>query len=177
MSGAVPLILLGAQRSGTTALAAVLDAAFDEVGGVFTINGKLPYLLHRWCTDADLRGRHLRVDELLHALRRRPPYGRNSARWLEVTERVLRAAARDVADGMSCDAVTLRRRLVRDAYAGSTRFGDKYNEYLLELDNLAATMPDAHCCATRPMSCARRCAGPGTGPGDPAPGTPRWTSG
>lgn len=144
MSGAAPVILLGAQRSGTTALAAVLNAAFDEVGGVFTINGKLPYLLHRWCTDADVRGRHLRVDEVLHALHRRTPYGRHSAQWLQATERVLRAAARDVANGTAGDAVALRRRVVRDAYSGGSRFGDKYNEYLLELDYLADTLPDAH---------------------------------
>jgi hypothetical protein len=143
-SGAAPVILLGAQRSGTSALGAALDAAFDEVGGVFTINGKLPYLLHRWCTDADLRGRHLRSDEIGYALRRKPPYGRHSTQWLEATEKVLHAAAADVANGTVADAVALRRRLVRDAYAAGSRFGDKYNEYLLELDALADTVPDAH---------------------------------
>ncbi len=145
-----PLILLGAQRSGTTALASVLDSAFDEAGGVFTINGRLPYLLRRWCTDEDLRGRHLRVDEILHALHRKPPYGRHSQRWLTATEDVLRTAARDVACGAlpgtaeAGGAVALRARLVRQAYASASRFGDKYNEYLLELDDLAATVPDGH---------------------------------
>ncbi|GGO60847.1 sulfotransferase [Nonomuraea cavernae] len=143
-SGSPPLILLGAQRSGTTALGAVLDAAFDAVGGVFTVNGKLPYLLHRWCTEEDVRARHLRADEMLHALRRRPPYGLRSERWLATVEGVLREAAADVAAGSAVDAATLRRDLVRRAYAGATRFGEKYNEYLLELDRLAQTVPDAH---------------------------------
>lgn len=139
-----PVILLGAQRSGTTALGTVLSTAFAATGNLFTNNGKLPYVLHRWCTEADLRGQHLRVDEMMHALRRKPPYGPHSEQWLEVTERVLRAAARQVADGRVGDAVALRGRLVRDAYAGGARFGDKYNEYLLELDQLAGTVPDAH---------------------------------
>ncbi len=141
--GASPLILLGAQRSGTTALAGVLDTAFEAVGGLFTINGKLPYVLHRWCTEEDVRARHLRVDEMLHALRRRPPYGRRGERWLATVESVLREAAAEVAAGSTGDAVALRRDLVRRAYAGATRFGEKYNEYLLELDRLAETVPDA----------------------------------
>ncbi|GHI03120.1 hypothetical protein AQI88_02025 [Streptomyces cellostaticus] len=139
-----PLVLLGAQRSGTTALAGVLDHAFADAGGVFTVNGKLPYLLHRWCTQADVHGRHLRVDEILHALHRKPPYGRHSQVWLETVEKVLRAAAAEVADGRVTDAAALRGQLVRAAYAGATRYGDKYNEYLLELDQLADTLPDAH---------------------------------
>ncbi|MGC5009254.1 sulfotransferase [Streptosporangium sp. DT93] len=144
VTGAPPLVLLGAQRSGTTALAAVLDRAFDAVGGLFTINGKLPYLLHRWCTEEDLSARHLRVDEMLHALRRRPPYGRASGRWLATVEEVLREAAAEVAAGRVEDAVTFRRDLVNRAYRGATRFGEKYNEYLLELDRLDQTVPDAH---------------------------------
>jgi len=139
-----PVVLLGAQRSGTTALADVLDRAFADVGGQFTINGKLPYLLHRWCTQADVRGRHLRVDEMLHALHRKPPYGRHSEQWLRTVEKLLRAAALDVADGRVTEASELRRRLVRDAYTDATRYGDKYNEYLLELDRLADTLPGAH---------------------------------
>ncbi|GAA0443895.1 hypothetical protein Acor_27380 [Acrocarpospora corrugata] len=143
ISGSSPLILLGAQRSGTTALATVLDSAYAAAGGLFTVNGKLPYVLHRWCSQADLPARHLRVDEMLHALRRRPPYGPRGERWLAAVERELRAAAAEVAAGAVLDAVELRRDLVRRAYAGATRFGDKYNEYLLELDQLAETLPDA----------------------------------
>ncbi|MCX5418124.1 sulfotransferase [Streptomyces sp. NBC_00078] len=139
-----PVVLLGAQRSGTTALADVLDQAFAAAGGVFTVNGKLPYLLHRWCTQADVQGRHLRTDEILHALHRRPPYGRHSEQWLGTVEKVLRAAAAEVAAGRVTDASALRGRLVRQAYAGTTRYGDKYNEYLLELDQLADTLPEAH---------------------------------
>jgi hypothetical protein len=139
-----PVILLGAQRSGTTALASVLNAAFDAVDGVFTINGKLPYLLHRWCTQEDVEARHLRVDEMLHAITRKPPYGLGTERWLSSAERALRTAAAEVAAGKVTDAVALRRDVVRQAYAGASRFGEKYNEYLLELDQLEQTVPDAY---------------------------------
>ncbi|NBE92563.1 hypothetical protein FE391_09155 [Nonomuraea sp. KC401] len=138
-----PVILLGSQRSGTTALASILDRAFAEAGGQFTINGKLPYLLHRWCTPADLRGRHLRADEILHALRRRPPYGLSAERWLETTEQVLRAAAAEVADGKITDVVALRRDVIRRSYGAAAFFGEKYNEYMLELDLVAESVPDA----------------------------------
>ncbi|MFF7940246.1 sulfotransferase [Nocardia gamkensis] len=144
MSDAPPVIVLGAQRSGTTALASVLDAAFDKVGGIFTVNGKLPYILHRWVTAADLQARHLRVDEMIWALRRKAPFGTNSERWLGTTETVLRAAAVAVSAGAVADPVQLRRDVLAGAYAGATRFGDKYNEYLLELDALAESLPDAH---------------------------------
>ncbi|MCC3329186.1 sulfotransferase [Nocardia abscessus] len=144
MSPAPPVIVMGAQRSGTTALASVLDLAFDKAGGIFTVNGKLPYVLHRWVTTADLEARHLRVDEMIWALRRKPPFGTNSERWLATTETVLRAAAVTVSAGEVTDAVRLRRDVLDGAYAGATRFGEKYNEYLLELDALAESLPDAH---------------------------------
>ncbi|MGN0116368.1 MAG: hypothetical protein ACI39M_02635, partial [Streptomyces albidoflavus] len=95
---ASPVILLGGQRCGTTALAYALNLAFDDHGGHFTVNGKLPYLLHRWLTREDLRHGHLRADEILHALDRRPPDGAGAARWRERVERSLRQAAREVAE-------------------------------------------------------------------------------
>ncbi|WP_280265307.1 sulfotransferase [Nocardia wallacei] len=139
-----PVILLGAQRSGTTALASLLDAAFAATGGVFTINGKLPYVLHRWVTDSDLKARHLRADEMISALRRKVPYGTHSEQWLATTETVLRDSAAEVANGRVHDPVRLRREVIERSYAGATRFGDKYNEYLLELDLLAESVPEAH---------------------------------
>ena len=139
-----PTLVVGAQRSGTTALAGVLDAAFEAVGGLFTINGKLPYLLHRWCTAADLAGRHFRSDEVVHALHRRTPLGSRAAAWMLRVEAVLREAAADVAAGNVADPVELRREIVRRSYAGPTRYGEKYNEYLLEPDALIETVPDGH---------------------------------
>src|SRR4051812_36557269 len=92
-----PVFLVGAQRSGTTALASCLSAAFARRGGTFTVNGKLLYVLSRWMRPEDLHGRHLRTDEMLHALRRRSVWGVGSEQWLERAESALRAAAADVA--------------------------------------------------------------------------------
>jgi hypothetical protein len=78
------------------------------------------------------------------ALVRKPPYGRRAGPWLERVEKVLRAAAARVAEGEIDDAVMLRQQIVADSYADASRYGEKYNEYLLELDLLSKTMPDAH---------------------------------
>ena len=74
-----PLLLVGAQRSGTTALGYALSEAHASRRGCFTVNGKLFYLAARWLHADDLAARHLRVDELCHALTRRRPGGAGAA--------------------------------------------------------------------------------------------------
>lgn len=138
-----PLVLLGAQRSGTTAFAHALNKAFAANGGMFTVNGKLPYLLDRWLTPDDLAARHLRADEILHALRRHSPSGAGIEAWLARVETLLRDAARDVAEGVRTDAADLARRILTQSYRGATRWGDKYNEYLLGLARFDRIVPDA----------------------------------
>jgi hypothetical protein len=153
------LLLLGAQRSGTTALAHALSRAFADEGGIFTVNGKLPYLLPRWTTAADLAGRHLRADEIAHALRRKPPEGEGVDRWLKGVDQVLREAAAAVArgshdpygahrtrgldDAHADPAAALVADIVARAYAPWRRWGDKYNEYLLDLPAVLSAVPDA----------------------------------
>ncbi|MFE2284669.1 sulfotransferase family protein [Streptomyces sp. NPDC059443] len=139
-----PVILLGGQRCGTTALAYAMNLAFHDAGGHFTVNGKLPYLLHRWLGPDDLAHRHLRADEILYALDRRPADGAGADRWRERVERSLRAAAREVAEGTAGDdPVALARRILTEAAQGLPHWGDKYNEYLLHLPHLDAVLPDA----------------------------------
>ncbi|MBP2390293.1 sulfotransferase family protein [Aeromicrobium fastidiosum] len=138
------VVLLGCQRSGTTALAHALAEAFAEANGTFVVNGKLPYLLHRWLTRRDLEDRHLRVDEILHALDRRPPGGPGAARWRSAVEMVLRELAADVAEGVAgTDPIALGRRILRDAHKDVSVWGDKYNEYLLHLEHLDSLLPEA----------------------------------
>jgi len=137
-----PLLLVGAQRSGTTALGHALSAAYAAAGGCFTVNGKLFYLAARWITDDDLTARHLRVDELCHALDRRPAGGEGAARWRVQVEAALRAQATRVADGRVDAAVTLVRDVAAAAY-GDGPWGDKYNEYLLDLPYLHRLYPRA----------------------------------
>jgi hypothetical protein len=133
---ASPLLLLGAQRSGTTALAHVLSAAYADHGGIFTVNGRLPYLLPRWCRPEDLHGRHFRADELVHAIRRKPAEGRGSERWLAHVEAVLRRVAAETAAGLHHDCTLLVRQILQDCYRPWPLWGDKYNEYLLDLGSL-----------------------------------------
>lgn len=142
--GTDPILLVGAQRSGTTALASRLSRAIHDAGGVFTVNGKLPYYLRRWWGHTPAH-RHLRADEVIHGLRRKPPFGEGVDAWLARTEEVLRETARACADGhgdAGGDPRADMRALCRRAY-GAPLWGDKYNEYLLELDFLHDLFPRA----------------------------------
>jgi hypothetical protein len=143
MTGSDPLLLVGPQRSGTTALGAVLATALEAHGGCFTVNGKLPYLLRRWWTDGDAAARHLRADDVAHALGRVTPLGDGSAEWLARAQDALRASARRAACSPAAPSVTAEiRRVCAEAY-GPVPWGDKYNEYLLDLPWLHAIFPDA----------------------------------
>jgi hypothetical protein len=138
-----PLFVVGPQRSGTTALGLALSAALAAAGGCFTVNGKLPYMLRRWWTDEDAAARHLRADEVASALTRIPPQGAGAAAWLTRTGEALTASAGRAACGAAeRSAIAEVRRVCSEAY-GSGPWGDKYNEYLLELPWLHAAFPDA----------------------------------
>lgn len=143
-----PLFLLGAQRSGTTALGHALADAFHSAQRTFTVNGKLLYLLHRWLTEDDVRYRHLRADEILHALDRKPPGGPATERWRQRVEAGLRRAAGRTAAGAYDNVDELTRELVHAAYCGPgapgrETWGDKYNEYLTMLPWIRRLFPEA----------------------------------
>lgn len=140
-AGSDPILLVGAQRSGTTALAARLSRAVHDAGGVFTVNGKLMYYLRRWWGDAPAH-RHLRADEIIHGLRRKPAWGEGAQPWQARAEEALRQAAGAAAAEACGDPLQEMRRLCRRAY-GARLWGDKYNEYLLELDFLHDLFPRA----------------------------------
>jgi hypothetical protein len=142
MTGTDPILLVGPQRSGTTALGSALSAALAAEGGCFTVNGKLPYLLRRWWTEADAAAGHLRADEVVHALERIAPYGAGAEAWLERTREAIVASARRAARGAAAPVTAEIRRICAEAY-GPGPWGDKYNEYLLELPWLHAAFPDA----------------------------------
>ncbi|TYR78264.1 sulfotransferase [Priestia megaterium] len=138
-----PIILLGYQRSGTTALSFSLSKAFSENGGIFTINGKLMYYLKRWLNKEDLYYRHLRVDEILYSIKRKMPYGEGIEEWCNSLETVLREAAIEVADGKYKDTISLSRSIINKCYRNFYRWGDKYNEYLHDISYLEKTIPNA----------------------------------
>jgi hypothetical protein len=134
VTGSASVFLVGCQRSGTTALASALNLAYASEGRVFTVNGKLPYLLDRWLRQSDVDARHLRDDEIRHALARRLPYGVGVSEWLDRAEAALTAAAQEIAAARTPapDRNEIVRRIVARAYGGRTGWGDKYNEYLLD---------------------------------------------
>jgi hypothetical protein len=140
---ASPVFLVGAQRSGTTALAVALSRAFAAAGGCFTVNGKLPYLMRRWWTLDDLACQHLRADEVEHGLRRFPAADDDDAAWRERAAAALRAEAGRAARREAADSVEEEvRRVCAEAY-GTALWGDKYNEYLLDLAWLGRVFPAA----------------------------------
>jgi Sulfotransferase family len=138
-----PVFLVGAQRSGTTALAFALAQAFAATGGCFTVNGKLPYLLRRWWTQEDLDRRHLRADEVEHGLRRVPVAGVDIAGWLDRSSTALRSSAARAAHGEAAAEVEVEVRRICEETYGACLWGDKYNEYLLDLPWLARVFPTA----------------------------------
>jgi hypothetical protein len=138
-----PLLLVGAQRSGTTALAYALSSAIAEADGCFTVNGRLPHLLRRWWTVDDLAARHVRADEVVHSLGRRAPEGTGAVAWhARATRAVLDGAERVAEHGPALDPIDEVRRICAEAY-GTTAWGDKYNEHLLDLGWLDAVFPQA----------------------------------
>lgn len=139
-----PVLLLGAQRSGTTALAHALSHAFAAAGGIFTVNGRLPYVLRRWLTSTDITGRHLRADDVIHALSRRPATGTGADEWRQAADRALRRVAAEVADGAGPGGkVEVAQQILAASYGAWPFWGDKYNEYLLDLPWLLELAPDA----------------------------------
>jgi Sulfotransferase family len=138
-----PVFLVGAQRSGTTVLAIALSHAFAAAGGRFTVNGKLPYLLRRWWTQEDLEHQHLRADEVVHGLRRVPIAGVGASAWFDRTSVALRASAARAATLSASNTVEEEVRLVCGEAYGAVPWGDKYNEYLLDLPWLHRVFPAA----------------------------------
>ncbi len=143
MSTNGPAFVIGAQRSGTTALGHAVAAGFASAGFVFTVNARLPLLLLRWCTERDVRHRHFRSDQLYDALatyeKATYPDG-----WLTRARRALDESAARIARGkpLADSAVAEAREICARTY-GSAPWGDKYNEYLLDLAALDSLFPDA----------------------------------
>jgi hypothetical protein len=145
---AAPIILLGFQRSGSTALAAVLQRGASAAGGLFTNNGKLLYYLRRWLGPEDIAARHFRCEEVIHALRRVRSYGQEpeTDQWLAHAESALTSAAETI---WHCDPSPhahqdIARKIVADAYGSWPVWGEKYNEDMLDITYLEAILDRPH---------------------------------
>lgn len=140
-----PLILIGAQRSGTTILAHLISEAYQQNQGCFTVNGKLLYFLKRWLTDNDIKNFHFRADEIIYSLRRKKPYGKNIDFWLGNVEEVLNKYSGEIANGKyeNANSIELTRKIIMECYAPYHLWGDKYNEYLNDLPYINCLFPKA----------------------------------
>src|SRR5262249_27103155 len=142
-----PIFVLGAQRTGSTLIGRML-AALPE--SAITINGKVAYYLFLYIPTTPTWWQwieHLRTDEILHALSRKPPI-QAPDRFNEHVVEGLRLGRLDLL-GLT-DRPTRRQaiahltRTVYTALAPQARlWGDKYNEYVLQLDDLHGCFPDA----------------------------------
>lgn len=143
-TGASPIFLVGAQRSGTTALAAALQQAIGDAGGCFTTNGRLPHLLRRWLTQTDVDGHQFRADEVSAAIASYKPTAANDA-WKARATKAAHDAAQRIALGIAGDHLCEARRICCETYATHQQalWGDKYNEYLLDLEYLHSLFPAA----------------------------------
>lgn len=149
-----PVFMVGPQRTGSTLVGRILASA---PGAAFTVNGKLLYQLMHWVRDGvdrqDERA-HLRADEILHALRRKPILGVPDDFVDTIAAPALEGLARDLAEDPA--AARDRKAVIRDgmrrAYSrlnpAPAFWGDKYNEYVLSLDEIRDIYPRARFVAT-----------------------------
>jgi Sulfotransferase family len=137
-----PTILIGFQRSGTTAFGHVLANLFASGGGMFTVNGKLLYYLRRWLTQSDLDASHFRYDEIQHALLRIRPVGPGADLWLNTATTALTKAAIEVWARPECFAnpQQLTRWILNETYKSWSFWGEKYNENMLDINYIEETL-------------------------------------
>ena len=136
-----PVIIVGAQRSGTSWVARMLAAHAEAL---VTVNGKLLYYLLTWIPDEPRAGRHLRLDEIAFSLLRKP-IGGISSRDVEHLIATL-GTAFPPERFARMDRTAIVRTIWLESYAalatGKRLRGDKYNEYLLHLAAVESIFPD-----------------------------------
>jgi hypothetical protein len=139
--------LVGAQRSGTTALAAGLGRHPDLA---MLVNGKVAYLLIVWLLNqrTHIEALHARLDEVAHAFMRRRPVNLSEANCTRIATYLSGDAARHVSSlrnhDNTCSAIRAICQDVADLLNPGHRCHiEKYNEYLLQLPELDLVFPRA----------------------------------
>lgn len=139
-----PLIVTGPQRTGSTLLGRILASGNDCA---FTVNGRLFSYLLQYLPQRSLRSRaeHFRVDEISWLLRRKPVLSPHP-NFVEAFGRHAPALIADLRE-RGLDRASLIGALARGIYgqwdSGARHWGDKSNEYVLDLDDLAEAFPGA----------------------------------
>lgn len=139
-----PLFIVGAQRSGST----IISLCLSKHSKVFlTVHGKLLYYLIQWIyyNFSNEINYHLRLDEIAYSLKRRPILGIPP----DVTDSMVDRLSNDF--NISLFAGMNKQEIIRtiwsEIYAHDSKgkfvIGDKYNEYLLMLEEVADVFPNA----------------------------------
>jgi hypothetical protein len=133
--------IVGAQRSGTTHIAQCI-AGHPDTG--ITIEGKLLYYCLHWIWN-NYDPTHIRFDEIVHGVKRRVPQNLDSTQseafWDAVSTGlsagVLRCSTKEQAVHLYHDAV------YQALFPNAQIIGDKYNEYLLSLEEVNRCFPES----------------------------------
>jgi Sulfotransferase family len=146
-----PVIVTGIQRSGTTLLGRIV-AGHPQAS--FTVNGKLLYGLLHWVRANSLSGcelSHIRADEILHMLQRKPILGVCEDFLPSIVGPELHEWAQSLAADRhtACQGdtdIAIRSLLARihlRLNPRATFWGDKYNEYMLMVPVIQRLFPEA----------------------------------
>lgn len=139
------LLIVGAQRSGTTALGLLLAKHRDLF---ITVHGKLLYYLILWIyhdfnTETTS---HLRLDEVAYSLTRKQVLGVEPSVVLEIERMLLTDCKPSRFYGLTKEQIIslIWTEVYTKLSSNKTILGDKYNEYLLQLNEIQQIFPDMH---------------------------------
>lgn len=139
-----PLFIIGAQRSGTT----ILSLMLSRHSKVFlTVNGKILYYLIHWIyyDKSSYRQNHIRLDEIVYSLKRRPILGIEDnilSSMLDILSNEFSIS--DFYDKAPKEIITyIWETTYKSVCNDAIIVGDKYNEYLLQLETLKQIYPFA----------------------------------
>ena len=139
-----PLFLIGAQRSGTTIFSLLLAEHKDTF---IAVNGKLLYYLITWLypwSQPIING-HIRLDEVVHSLKRKRILGISEShleKMYQVLETQFNYQTYDTLETPEIIA-HIWVKTFRAISNGEPVIGEKYNEYLIQLDEIRQIFPRA----------------------------------
>jgi hypothetical protein len=134
---------VGSQRSGTTVFSELLGR---HPSLLLTVNGKMLYYLITWMWEDGKSAGHLhpRLDEIAYSLGRKWIGGISIDQLNQMKRTLLSELPPEVIHGKSAEAAI--REVFLRVYAAANLenrlIGDKYNEYLLQLDKINAIFPE-----------------------------------
>jgi hypothetical protein len=147
-----PIIVAGPQRTGSTLLGRLFASADKSAS---TVNGKLLLylLLYLPKENFDHWTAHFRTDEILWLMKRKPILANHPG-----FTNNFRLNCQRIANDLKAEPLLDTRReyiaeylyrIYREWQPGAEFWGDKYNEYVLMLDEIASVFPNARFVFTR----------------------------